>query len=83
MGTKIAYPYYFKSDRKFFQFVLIELSGGTQLSMLDVEKKHFNDVTLAKRWRDSISKELGDSGSSVNKAALMELTNIYKSMVGD
>ena len=66
---------YFKSEGSFYEFALIETSGGARMNLLNIYKAHYINPTYAKEWYANIREQI------TNTEAIEELESIYNKMI--
>ena len=75
---------YFTSKANEYIFYLTELDGEIRMKKLGITKSHFSNKNKAKKWRDTISKEIHPDINNHPKSniAMSKLNDMYSSMIG-
>lgn len=75
---------YFTSKANEYIFYLTELDGEVRMKKLGITKSHFSNKSKAKKWRDTISKEIHPDINNHPKSniAMSKLNDMYSSMIG-
>lgn len=65
---------YFKGEKEFFEFCLINLSGNVRMDLLEITSIHFSNKKESKKWYDNIKVKI------TNEYAIYRLEELYNQM---
>ena len=74
---------FFKGNTEKLIFYLVELDGKTRLDKLGITLLHYTNKKIAKKWKNSVSKQIHPDvcNNPLASDAMNELINIYEEMV--
>ena len=71
---------YFKDETTKIIFALVELPGKVKMDLLGIQRIHYINSDISKKWYEEIKNKIMDSKHPKLMEAMKELEKLYKGM---
>lgn len=71
---------YFIDETTKIIFALVELPGKVKMDLLGIQRIHYINSDISKKWYEEIKNKIMDSKHPKLMEAMKELENLYKGM---
>lgn len=76
---------YFVNESSKYIYYLLELDGETRMRKLNINRSHYRNKEIAKKWYYEIAKKIHPDTNKDKRAeeAMAKLTSMYNKMIGN